>query len=272
MTAVDAPYRSGMALLTARLAGSYPHLPDVAGFPERYHREFQIEVLDHDPHAAPTPFGVYDRGRDAITVSLEAQDVWEAHETLAAVDVLANHPGLVLDFGAHVGWYTILAGLFGDHPVFAWENDPATVELLAGNIARHRVANTIFGTVSPRMERVRADGAVSLVKVDLEGVDCWAIDACAHLFEEGRVGAALVEVSPIFEHDGRGPCAYVPMVERLMGWGYWPHRVPPKGWDRLDAYREDPLGTLRRCRALGADWVDVVAGCRQDNFLFLPPT
>jgi hypothetical protein len=263
---------------TARLAESYPELPDVAGFPARYQRTFELEVLDHDPHAPEPAYGTYDRARDAVTVSLQAQGVWEAHETLAAVDILATQPGVFLDFGAHVGWYTVLAHLFGAHQVVAWENDPETLSVLIRNVSRvfpHRgmvgVPDVhLRGDVTATGRPVDVDGPVSLMKVDLEGADCWAVDTCAHLFEAGRVAAALVEVSPIFEHDGRGPCSYVSLVGRFMSWGYWPHQIPPKGWDRLDAYREDPVGTLRRHRALGDDWADVVAGCRQDNFLFLP--
>jgi hypothetical protein len=251
-----------MTLVSARLASSYPALPDVAGFPARWHREFLLDGLATDPNNPAVD--------DAVTLSIRAQGVWEAHETLAAVDILSSHAGTMLDFGAHVGWFSILAGLFGDGVVHAWENDQDTLRALAANAVRHDLDLTLRGAVSEGMDPVEVDGPVSLVKVDLEGMDCWAIDACARLFEAGRVAAALVEVSPIFEHDGRGPCAYVPLVEQLIGWGYWPHQVPPKSWDRLDEYREAPVTALRRWRALGADWADVVAGCRQDNFLFLP--
>lgn len=253
--------------LVAHLAGHYPTLPDVAGFPRRYQRTFQLDALDHDPHA-PEPPAETDRARDAITVALQTQGVWEAHETLAAIDVLTHHPGVMLDFGAHVGWYTILAGLFGDGEVITWEEDPETLVLLNANVARHDIDAVFKGPVTEGMPAVNVDGPVSLVKVDLEGVDCWAIDACAHLFAQQQVAAALVEVSPVFEGTG-GMCRYVDLVDRLISWGYWPHRIPPKGWDRLDEYREDPLGTLRRHRRLGADWRAVVAGCRQDNFVFL---
>lgn len=251
-----------MATVTARLAESYPQLPDVAGFPPRWHREFALDGLTVDPNNPAVD--------DAVTLSIRAQSVWEAHETLAAVDVLSNHAGTMLDFGAHIGWYSILAGFFGAGPVVVWENDWETLKVLAANALRHDLDLTLAGAVTETMAPVDVDGPVSLVKVDLEGMDCWAINACAHLFETRRVAAALVEVSPIFEHDGRGACAYVPLVEQLIGWGYWPHRVPPKGWEWLDEYRDAPVETLRRRRALGADWADVIAGCRQDNFVFLP--
>lgn len=256
-------------LVQAHLAATYPNLPDVAGFPDRYQRSFQLEAPDYDPQALQPIYG--DRIRDAVTMSLQAQGVWEAHETLAAVDVLSHHAGLVLDFGAHVGWYSILASLFGDHPVIAWEDDPEIADFLHRNLARHGVAASVQGRIGPGgTDFIPSGHQIALVKIDLEGMDCWAVDWCADLFKSGRVAAALIEVSPIFEHDGRGPCSYVDLVGQLVSWGYWPHQIPPKGWDRLDEYREAPIETLRRYRALGDNWADVITGCRQDNFMFLP--
>jgi len=97
-----------MSKVTARLAGRYPTLPDAAGFPAHYQRDLELEVLDRDPNNPAV--------EDAITVAFQRHQVWEPHETLLAVDILTHCPGLVLDFGAHVGWYSILARAFGNHP------------------------------------------------------------------------------------------------------------------------------------------------------------
>lgn len=249
-------------LVSGRLVRSYSNLPDVAGFPARWHREILLDALACDPNARHLD--------DAVTLSIRAQGVWEAHETLAAIDVLSNNAGTMLDFGAHIGWFSVLAGLFGDGVVWAWETDQDTLMALNANALRYDLDMVLKGAVTETMAPVQVEGPVSLVKVDLEGMDCWAIDACAHLFEAGRVAAALVEVSPIFEHDGRGPCRYVELVERFMGWGYRPYRMPPKGWDWLDEYREAPVATLRARRGLGSDWAWEIDSCVQDNFLFLP--
>jgi hypothetical protein len=248
-------------IVTARLSHSYSALPDVAGFPSRWQREFTLDALGRDPHAPHLD--------DHVSQALRFQGVWEAHETLAAIAVLERFGGVMLDFGAHIGWYSVLAKFFGDGQVIAWEDDAETQLALTDNAIRHDIDLELRGPVTRGMAPVEVDGPVSLVKVDIEGMDCWAIDACAGLFEHGRVAAALVEVSPIFEADGRGVCAYVELVGRLMGWGYRPFRVPPKGWDRLGAYRDAPLETLERWRGLGEDWAVEVARCRQDNFVFL---
>jgi hypothetical protein len=237
----------------ARLAERYAALPDVAGFAHRHQVTFTLDVLDSP---------------DEVTAALVAQEVWEAQESTVAVDILATTPGVVLDFGAHIGWYAVLAGLFGDHPVVAFEPDAVTVAALAANAARYDVNVTFRPGIGPTSPPVDADGDVALMKCDIEGMDGWAVDCCAALFQQHRIRYALIEVSPIFTNDGGG-CDYVAMVGRLLDWGYHAYRVPPKGWEHNDAYRELPLATLKRYRELGDGWADVIAGCRQDNFVFI---
>ena len=258
----------GHTTVDAQLAGHYPDLPDVAGFASRYQRSLLLDVLKPDPSAAPS-YGEWDYGKDAVTESLLLQAVWEAQESTVAVDILANHPGVVLDFGAHIGWYTVLAGVFGAHPVIAFEPEAHMVTALSRNAERYGVDVAYRGSVQRSTSPVEVDGDVALMKCDIEGMDGYAVDACADLFEQHRIRFALIEVSPIFYHDGRGPCDYVEMVRRLMDWGYRVYRIPPKGWEHNDAYREQPLETLKRYRELGSDWAEVIAGCRQDNFVFI---
>lgn len=261
----------GYTTATAELAQHYSALPDVAGFAPRYWRSLQLDVFRPDPSAAPSD-GEWDYGKDAVTESLQLQAVWEAQESTLAVDILANHPGVVLDFGAHVGWYTVLAGVFGGHRVIAFEPDPKMVTALRVNAERYNVDISYRDEVRPSTPPVEVDGVVALMKCDIEGMDGWAVDACAALFAQQRIRFALIEVSPIFYHDGHGASDYVAMVGRLRDWGYRVCRIPPKGWRHNDAYRERPLATLKQYCELGADWATVIAGCRQDNFVFIRDT
>jgi hypothetical protein len=138
----------GYTTATAQLAERYPALADVAGFASRYQATLTLDVLVADPDAAPV-YGEYDHGQDAVTEALDKQGVWEAQETTVAVDILATTPGVVLDFGAHIGWYTVLAGIFGGHPVVAFEPDAATITALAANAARYAVDVTYRPDVAP---------------------------------------------------------------------------------------------------------------------------
>lgn len=258
----------GYVTVTAELAQQYSALPDVAGFAARYQRSLLLDVFRPDPSVAPS-YGEWDYGKDAVTESLQLQAVWEAQESTVVVDILANHRGVVLDFGAHIGWYTALAGLFGGHRVIAFEPDPKMATALRANADRYNVDVDYRDGVTPATPQVEVTGPVALMKCDIEGMDGWAVDACAHLFAQQRIRFALIEVSPIFEHDGRGATDYVAMVGQLLDWGYHAYRIPPKGWRHNHIYRARPLATLKRYCGLGEDWAEVVAGCRQDNFVFI---
>lgn len=256
--------------VVAQLANHYPALPDAAGFATRYQTEFSLNVFSPDPLATPA-YGEYDHGCDAVTEALTTQGVWEAQESTVAVDILATTPGLVLDFGAHIGWYTVLAGIFGNHPVIAFEPDPATVEILTRNAVRNGVNVVYQPGVGPSTPPISVEGSVALMKCDIEGMDGYAVDRCADLFKRHSIRHALIEVSPIFFEDGRSDCDYVAMVGQLIDWGYRVYRIPPKGWEHNNAYREQPLATLKRHCRLADDWAEVIAGCRQDNFVFIRP-
>lgn len=257
----------GFQTLGIALAGHYPALPDVAGFAERYQRTFDLDVFAHDPQAAPA-YGEYDPGLDSVTDSLVLQGVWEAQESTAAVDILARTEGIVLDFGAHVGWYSVLAGLAG-HQVVAIDSDPLCLRAVRCNADRYSLdIETVLRDVDDDSPVLAVDTPVALWKCDIEGQECNAVRMSDHLFRSRSVAFALIEVSPIFTGDGRSTCDYVDLLGRMMAYGYDCYRVPPKGWEHNDAYREDPLDTLvTYCRLPDDGWQGIVAGCRQDNFV-----
>lgn len=61
---------------------------------------------------------------------------WEPWVTGAFHDVLMRHPkSVVIDVGANVGWYTLLACRFGRHPVMALEPHPRLAGLLRKTVA-----------------------------------------------------------------------------------------------------------------------------------------
>ncbi len=244
----------------------FPDLPDVAGIPARLQKQFPFAVLL--PGDAPSDGG-FDHGRDEISKSIRLQGVWECQETAVVLDVLSRTTGLVLDFGAHVGWYTVLAGLFG-HPVWAIEENQPTIEVLRKNLELNAVeAEVIVQSVNDVSELPSLPSHVALMKSDLESQDCNAVRMCEDLFVSQSIDFALIEVSPIFTREGRGSgCDYLELLERLIGYGYEVFLIPPKGWVHNNEYREAPLATLRaHCRVEARSVLD----WRQENILLALP-
>lgn len=181
---------------------------------------------------------LYCTGQDDVSQTLLRLGVWEKDETEAIAARLA--PGDVfLDFGAHIGWFTVLAAKRGAE-VHAYEGDAENLDLLRTNARLHEVAERI----TAHLVWVDADayceipaGPIRLVKVDLEGNDDQAIRCLGPALQEGRVEELVVEISPCFND------RYPALVERMRAWGY-------------EAYRSDG-------RPFDGDW-----GFHQDNFWF----
>ena len=72
-----------------------------------------------------------------------ARDGCYEPETVAVFQQLLSPGAVAVDAGAHVGQYTLLAALAVAEPghVHAFEPDPTTFELLAGNVRRNRCRN-----------------------------------------------------------------------------------------------------------------------------------
>ena len=156
-------------------------------------------------------------GRHAVCDRLRVEGRWEAVDTAPIRKILENgsRNNLVIDFGAHAGWYTLMAAQLG-YMVWAIEGDPDAAHLLRANIAMHRLQDrvTVFedwvdtGYILPGV--VGRD--VELVKSDLEGAERYAVAACKPFLD--RVHHMYLEISPVFAD------YYPDMVDDLLADGF----------------------------------------------------
>jgi hypothetical protein len=136
---------------------------------------------------------------------------------------LNTGPGLVVDIGAQVGWYTMLAAVNGRR-VVAVEADPENVRLLRVNTEGLDV-EVVHGWVGPESPTVES-GHIRLLKADIEGLEREAVRVFRPMLEAGRVDWLLLELTPSF------PGSDVAGVVRVLndcGYGVW--LVPTKGTD-----------------------------------------
>jgi len=249
--------------VTIELGGTWPAIPDAAGVAGRLARSFPVWVeADTD---------------DDVMRGIRLQGTWEPQETTAVIDVLTRTgDDVVLDFGAHVGWFSILAHLYGKHPVLAFEESAETRKLLLANAQENGVQLAIH-------EPWRVDndsemtwdipGNVALLKADIEGQEHNAVRMCETAFAEGRIEYALLEISPVFTESGGTDCDYVDLVGRLLDWGYTACMIPDKGYRFNEQYRDGPIAQLLSDRRLpDRGWEKIIAGCVQANALFISPT
>lgn len=183
----------------------------------------------------------YCTGQDDVSRTLELYGVWEKDETATIASKL--QPGDVfVDFGAHIGWFTLLAAKRGA-TVHAFEGDIQNLDLLRENVRMHGVQDLV--TAYPVWVDADAhvdipEGPIRLVKIDLEGNDDQAIRCLMPALREGRVEELVVEVSPCFND------RYPAMVAQMCELGYEVYRGNGERWDRSWGFHQDNFWFRRR--------------------------
>lgn len=205
----------------------------------------------------------YCPGKDEVSRSIGLNGIWEGFETLLFLAALEKAgPGVVYDFGAHIGWYTTLAA-FEKRDVCSWEADPTHAETLIDNIRLNSIGDqvTLMGTLAPLSPPAQVQ-PVALLKIDIEGAEDEAIEACRPLLEQRLVEFILIEASPCFAD------YYPEMIARIMGYGYGCAMVPDKGFGSMESFEEDPVGFVQR-RELGLDMMRTLLASTNQVNLFM---
>ena len=215
---------------------------------------FPINVYDWARyHGIPN----YCPGNDELSLSIATQGIWEGFETSLTQAILRT-PGLVIDFGASAGWYTIIAAHAGC-PVLAIEADTSNAHLLTSNLALNDITHLVdvcHGWIGATTPPLTADQPVRLVKSDVEGAEDHVMRVCGPLMAAGLIDYVLLEVSPILADH------YPATLTAACAHGYDAFLIPEKGYPP-DLFAADPLTATLACPIQPCD----VAGLRQRSVL-----
>lgn len=171
--------------------------------------------------------GAYCTGQDEVSKSIDINGYWEKSDTDRVRRILAEKPGLVIDLGAHIGWFVCHALSMGCD-VAAIEADPENVRLMAENIDLLELDSDVAITTGWVHDQGVLDASyiddsyrVRLLKIDIEGMERSGIDYTRKLWEDRLIDYALIEVSPIFENrESIMAPSYAELVDELRGYGY----------------------------------------------------
>jgi len=174
---------------------------------------------------------LYCTGQDVISQTIQERGIWEPAETRLFIDVLnQGEPGLVLDVGCQIGWYSTLAAMYR-HEVWAVDVNKENLQLAVSNMMSVATApfQTWLGYVNQDAPLLPPDLRIKVVKVDIEGAEQWAIRMLTAPLSAGQVDYLFMEVSPVFND------TYPRLFELLDGWGYVPFEIsagPNPAWIR----------------------------------------
>lgn len=205
---------------------SVPHqYHDLPVVPEHLHVAFEMFVWEW---ARYTGVG-HCCGNDVVSETIATLAIWETAETIMCAQVCstAAHGQVMVDVGAQLGWYSLIAAHQGLR-VRAVDCDPDCVATLVRSFVRNGwQVEPVLRFVDARLldgpDRLLHDGEhARFVKIDIEGAEDVAITDLWPALTDGRVDHLLVEVSPCFD-DG-----YPALVARLIDTGYVAYQMPPK--------------------------------------------
>jgi len=242
-------------------------IPDFPAFRDQYQCSFDFFAYNYDLYKDTVG---YCTGRDSLCHALITQGIWEGFETLLTLGILLENKGsgkVFLDFGANLGWYSMLA-LINGFSVEAFEADSENLQTLMKNATLNGKADCVQGHLCWVDENYVYPGTedVLLLKTDMEGLDPYAISACKQLFEKGKVDYVFAEISPILK-----PGNWFPdMVEQMVYYGFSVFQIPNKGFEHMVEFENNPLNTVvKYCELNSGTRYEYVKSLRQENFLFV---
>lgn len=247
-------------------------LTDVPEIVPRLRRHLRMEVYDWQKYFKTERNNevvpIYDKycpGQDVVSYALDRQGVWEGYETAAVLDILSEQPtGTVVDVGAHIGYYSLLAGT-GGYDVLAYETNESNLKLLEANVNQNCpgkvvIVNQWVDEKTPRINDIN----IHLFKCDIEGSEKHAIKMIEKPLRQKMVKYLLLEISPVFND------SYPYLVEKICNYGYRVYQIPGKGWEHTKDYAEQPITALKQyCEIPKVGRKGYVRSLHQENFLFI---
>lgn len=240
---------------------------DYCAIPERYARSFEMLIYERDETPGPLC-----PAHDAVSEMIGVHGMWEPQGTTLALAVCesAGPNQYMADFGAHVGWYSLIAASCG-LTAMAIDDDAESLQMVDESATANgwgQRINRIQGChrdhVETTLRHIDADTepwgngiAIRLAKIDIEGAEEHAVRMLWPAIEAGLVDHILMEVSPCF-----GP-GYPELVEKLADAGYRVFRLPEKQYPPVEL--DDPETALAPYRLdLDRDAMAAwIAGCGQ---------
>lgn len=191
---------------------------------------FMMLVWDWRTYAKSEPG--YCSGQDVVAQTIEQLGIWEPRETAVALIALANTPqeapGIVVDIGAQLGWYALLAAHRGRR-VVAIDADPECTRALQQTIDLYppEAPGQIFALNgayhSTRPRPLLPESHIRLLKIDVESEESTVIQALWSRIHDGRVDVIIMESSPVFI-----PNHYGSLAVQVINAGFRAYALPPK--------------------------------------------
>ena len=245
-----------------------PVVREYPAIPDHLATEFSMWVYKHVGYEGAQG---YCPARDDVCLSLEKNRIWEGYETLLALEIFhcGDRSQIVLDFGAQLGWYSLLAAKAG-YWTLAFDAYEENLKHLWNSAVVNKLDHTIMPVclwldekTTPARFNWKNDNVLFL-KADVEGAEEHVIRHCWQLIKDRKVQYLLLEISPCFNN------SYLQIMLDLWKAGYDAFLVPSKPSKEVrDSFSAGPLGAIQDCLICPGDYAPFIADTYQENVLFI---
>ena len=169
----------------------------------------EMTVYDYEKYK--DQFNIYCTGQDAVSNTLIRDVYWEKNYFGLVNGILkdGDKANLVIDIGAHIGWYSRMAIQYG-YKVIAFEGNKENMEVLKLNAPGVDARHIWF---EEDMESVfESDKVIEFMKLDIEGSEKYAIEYMRKVLMQTK--NIFMEVSPVFNG------SYPALVRKLQDIGF----------------------------------------------------
>lgn len=196
-----------------------------------WYREMKMQELRVNPLVRRNGSWIYLNPEDE-SVSYRVLLGWYEDHVTALFERLMESVGTVVDVGANIGWYTLLAAKHGKR-VFAFEPDPVSYSHLQRSISANHYSNVVsrdiclsnrdgqarlyltdsknkglhsivmrVGSKSlevpcEKLDTIFPTETIDLLKIDAEYAEAVILDGARRMLTEGRVRNIILEWSPV---------------------------------------------------------------------------
>lgn len=172
-------------------------------------------IFDADKYHRLPNHGLTCIGDDAVSRTMKT-GCYENFETMTFLNILAqNKEGVVLDFGSHIGWYSIIAAKAG-REVIAFECNQEKIDILYENAKLNdtyiKAAHNMW--IDETTDDLYFNKDILLLKCDLEGAEKHVIRMCKTDLEANKIKYLLLEISPCIND------SYPKLMKYLYSLGY----------------------------------------------------
>ena len=247
-----------MILFVGIASSSWPPQVDT----ERMAMAVESNIVRVTFHGLKFSMHVLPPSEDGVSREIQSNGAWQpeiSKRLLKALDRRAGTPSLLVDVGANLGWFALLA-LSAGHRVIALEANPRNVQLLNRSAA-------LNGFGPPRLQIIEgavgsARSACALVSEETNQADTMLACSDGELEKLRRAHAyrvrAVVPVSPLDDYLRMQPRARVLKIDVE---GYEPSALSASGAGRLFSRSVETLFTEF------SPWASRAQGLDPENFL-----